>query len=250
METLLDRIEAANLPRLEAVIADVLSGAREIVTQRLATSSQGLTASARTPTSPWVIDDAQAGPQLPQPVEFGWTIDDAVEEMTALVAANPYHDERGRFAPKGVGRSAPPSAESSDAVFKAKYGNERLSGDGNCFSSAVDRMMGVSDADAERYRLVHGVVAGQAQLEGKRFDHAWVERRDDDDRAIGIEGLPPEMAENLRWTVLDNSNGNDIEMPRIVYYGIGNITEGDVVRYTRDEMMLQLAQTRNYGPWT
>lgn len=90
METLLDRIEAANLPRLEAVIADVLSGAREIVTQRLATSSQGLTASARTPTSPWVIDDAQAGPQLPQPVEF----------------ANPWHDEVGKFAPKGTGSRA------------------------------------------------------------------------------------------------------------------------------------------------
>lgn len=178
-------------------------------------------------------------------------------EPTALVAANPYHDERGRFAPKGVGHSAPPAAETSDAVFKAKYGNERLSGDGNCFSSATDQMIALPSGEAERYRLVHGVVRGQGAVEGKRFDHAWVERHDEINVPESVRNDPNFQRllegggmDDLAWTVLDNSNGNHIEMPRMMYYSIGNITENDVTRYTRDEMIHQLAQTGHYGPWT
>jgi hypothetical protein len=169
--------------------------------------------------------------------------------------ANPWHDEIGRFAPKGTGSQsgdivAKLDAEESDAEFAAKYGNERRSGDGDCFEVGLQYIHAVPAEDADRYRLCHGVPEGQGEIEGLRFDHCWIERTDP---------LPDNMPEpqrslfmqyEMNITVIDKSNGNDVEMPRLMYYQMGNIRPADVKRYTADEARREAIRTGVYGPWT
>lgn len=173
--------------------------------------------------------------------------------------ANPWHDEIGRFAPKGTGtRSAgiPTEAkltiddEEADAEFEEEYGNERPSGDGDCFPTALHYVYSLPDEERKSHRIVHGVPEGQGEIEGLRFDHAWVERTDP-----LPENLPPEQRAMFeQWQmnviVIDKSNGNDVEMPRMLYYQLGNIKERDVHRYTFDEAAAHAVRTGHYGPWT
>lgn len=150
----------------------------------------------------------------------------------------------GQFA-KGGGRvPAGGGGSASDAAFKEKYSQERpTGGTGDCHETAVNIMMNLSDAEAGNYRLVQGVPTGQGAIEGQRFDHAWVERTDQ------MPSVTPGFT-RTEVTVIDRSNGNNIELPRALYYKIGKMTESDVTRYTRDEMMVKLLEEGNYGPWT
>ena len=93
-------------------------------------------------------------------------------------------------------------------------------------------MMSLDPAVADQYRLVQGVPTGQGTIEGTRFDHSWVERTDQ------VSSVTPGFT-RTEVTVIDRSNGNNIELPRALYYKIGKISESDVTRYTREEMMVK-----------
>jgi len=89
--------------------------------------------------------------------------------------------------------------------------------------------------------LVHGEVSGQGSLEGVRYGHAWVEDGD---------------------TVIDQSNGRDLRVPKVFYYTLGQISsetfddEGyspmggqNVHKYTWEEAREKIIESEHWGPW-
>ena len=77
-------------------------------------------------------------------------------------------------------------------------------------------------------KLVHGMVSGQGALEGSRFGHCWVESKD---------------------TVLDHSNGKKRELPKAVYYNLGNINADECHYYTPEEASKWMLKSKHWGPW-
>jgi hypothetical protein len=113
---------------------------------------------------------------------------------------------------------------------KLKTFNEFLNesngnGKGDCYVAAAKLVQSADDD----FVLVHGMVDGQGALKGLRYGHAWVEYKG--------------------RKVLDHSNGNKIEMPKDVYYSIGNIKEEDNKYYKPMESIKWMLKTKNWGPW-
>lgn len=107
-----------------------------------------------------------------------------------------------------------------------------IDGDGDCYVVAAHFMVDLPDAERSRYRLCHGTPLGRGPINGLRFGHAWVERTDGD-----------------HVTVIDRSNGSDLELPQSLYYAIGAIDPEEVKRYTAHEAILFMLETEHYGPW-
>lgn len=111
-----------------------------------------------------------------------------------------------------------------------KLKNILLESLGDCYQaganliSGLGKPVGISD-DA---KLVHGMVAGQGQLDGVRFGHCWVEDGD---------------------TVYDHSNGRKLDIPKPVYYAIGQIDPEECYYYTKQEAVKFMVDTGHYGPW-
>lgn len=121
----------------------------------------------------------------------------------------------------------------NDEKFKQKYGNERMTGDGDCFQSAVTTLFDELQPEyGDKAKICQGVPMGQGEIEGLRFDHAWCEVETD-------EGV----------MVIDTSNGRRIEIPQEVYYIIGKMKSDDVQRYTAQEALKKMNETGVYGPW-
>lgn len=96
---------------------------------------------------------------------------------------------------------------------------------GDCFEAAGKWIL---DNDlAGNARVVHGEVTGQGPLEGVKFGHAWIE---------------------MGNTVLEVANGNNLKMPKAVYYALGHIGD-NVYRYTREQARTRMLKFGHYGPW-
>lgn len=103
---------------------------------------------------------------------------------------------------------------------------KKTASNGNCFEVAGKNMN-----QNPNMMLVHAFVSGQGPLSGKRFEHAWNE--------IGDE-------------VIDNSNGRNIRMPKMLYYAIGNINPKDPNEYrsyNNKQALKYLVTTKHWGPW-
>lgn len=105
---------------------------------------------------------------------------------------------------------------------------------GDCYAAAgryiLDHsMMAPSGTEKSNLRLVHGEVAGQGPLEGVTFGHAWV-----------LDGD----------TVIDQSNGRDIRMPKTIYYALGAIDRIDNLHvYTPEQARERMLRYGHFGPW-
>lgn len=84
-----------------------------------------------------------------------------------------------------------------------------------------------TDGHGEMF-LVHGLVSGQGKLEGIKYNHAWVE----DDHIV-----------------YDYSNNRNIQLPKSLYYRIGEIQKGEVYKYNFDEVNKNSLKYKTYGPW-
>lgn len=113
--------------------------------------------------------------------------------------------------------------ENAARILFASIPDENTGGD--CFETAFRNQQ-----DDPSLLVCHGVVHGQGALEGYVFPHAWNETRD---------GL----------LVVDTSNGNDLTLPRDLYYSIGRIDGSRVRRYTCDEVLDEILSLGHYGPW-
>ena len=102
---------------------------------------------------------------------------------------------------------------------------------GDCYEAAGQYMMqkcsfGNDDCNLI---LVHGEVAGQGSLEGITYGHAWV-----------LDGS----------TVVDKSNGRNIQMPQMIYYAIGQISNiSNVHQYPWLEARKKIMEYQHWGPW-
>lgn len=115
-------------------------------------------------------------------------------------------------------------------------------GDGDCFLTAnriiMEEMSGgklsvpIDNTKPEHWRIVHAIVSGQGKLKGRRYVHAFLLYRDS--------------------LVADQSNGNDITLPRKMYYEMGNIDKklkGGYFEYTIEEAKKKMLASGHHGPW-
>lgn len=111
----------------------------------------------------------------------------------------------------------------------SEMAKNKLPDGGDCFDSAFDFMTNnMRSKDYENLKLVHNFVSGQGSLSGYRYTHAWVE----DDNYV-----------------YDYSNGKTNRIPKILYYGIGNIYEEDGKYYGKDEVIEMMLKYQTKGPW-
>jgi hypothetical protein len=101
---------------------------------------------------------------------------------------------------------------------------------GDCYEAAgrflLDSCVRGSDCT---YLLVHGEVAGQGPLDGITYGHAWV-----------LDGE----------TVIDKSNGRNLQIPRILYYALGGIDHlRNLHTYTWEQAREKILQHKHWGPW-
>lgn len=110
---------------------------------------------------------------------------------------------------------------------------QAIQADGDCYEAAFKFIMDncMFDPDARsKYVLVHAEVMGQGPLEGVSYGHAFVIK----------DGT----------TVIDRSNGRNIQMPVSVYYAIGRINDiGNEHRYTWSQIKEKALLDGTYGPW-
>lgn len=101
---------------------------------------------------------------------------------------------------------------------------------GDCYEAAGNLILPMFSQNPvpKDAKMVHGMVDGQGALQGKRYGHAWVETDD---------------------TVYDYANGRKLEIPKAVYYGIGNIRKEDNHYYTPEEARDWIMKTKHWGPW-
>ncbi len=101
---------------------------------------------------------------------------------------------------------------------------------GDCFEAAYKKLYEVFRKHPEA-KLVHAIVTGQGPIKGVQHGHAWVEIGD---------------------TVLDYSNGRTIEMPKQIYYAVGNVdpsNSNEYKTYSFKEMADISMDQGTYGPW-
>lgn len=162
------------------------------------------------------------------------------EALVSVFAANPYHDPKsGKFthSPGGKGSGGGGSEGGSEDITDEIIDDLEPPTDsfGDCFPSAVHEVM----ADPS-LTLVHGLPLGTGgDVEGKRYWHAWAERR--------LTFQRPGGGEAHIDIVYDSSNNNNIEMPADMYYDLGHIEQ--TWRYTQAEMKAKLDEFGHYGPW-
>ena len=100
---------------------------------------------------------------------------------------------------------------------------------GDCYEAAgrymMDRCM-IGNCDLI---LVHGEVMGQGSLSGITYGHAWI-----------LDG----------GTAIDVSNGRNLQLPKEVYYAIGQIDNiGNVHEYTWEDARRRILDFEHWGPW-
>lgn len=129
-----------------------------------------------------------------------------------------------------------PSVRAYDKAFEEEYGSPPTEGDGDCFVAAIDKARELANA-YDNVRVVHGVPLGTGgEAEGLRFPHAWVEFT----QMFG--DFPVEF-------VADFSNGNEVIIPKQMYYQIGKIDEGFNREYAVDELDELIESNGHAGPW-
>ena len=86
----------------------------------------------------------------------------------------------------------------------------------------------ISAPDAKKWILCHGV--GILQSDGKPFGQAWVENGS---------------------RVIDQSNGNDINLPKKLYYTLGQfpVKGYKIYKYSPEETGIAMVKNKHWGPW-
>lgn len=157
-----------------------------------------------------------------------------------------------------------------DNRFEKKYGQVNPDGDGDCYSAAFELAQKLTSRfgkeEGTEVKVVHGIPLGTGgEAAGIRYGHAWVEvdrtageilRLNEKLRVAKTESEKARIESNIRQvrlmgeaTVYDYSNGGKHEIPKFLYYAIGNIDESETRRYSVDESRKYALDTDHYGPW-
>jgi ADP-ribose pyrophosphatase YjhB (NUDIX family) len=134
------------------------------------------------------------------------------------------------------GSRDPRSVQEFDKSFEEKYGEEPQYGSGDCFFSAISKAQELAEA-YDNVRVVHGVPLGTGgEAEGLRYPHAWVEFTQN------IGGIDIEF-------IADFSNGNEVVIPKELYYKVGNIDPEFNRAYSINEIEEKIEENGHAGPW-
>ena len=101
---------------------------------------------------------------------------------------------------------------------------------GDCYEANGRHVMNMMMApDTKKWKLCHGV--GILQTDGKPFGHAWIEYGGN--------------------KCIDKSNGNDINIPKKLYYEIGKfpVKGYKIYKYSPKEAGLKMVRNKHWGPW-
>ena len=101
---------------------------------------------------------------------------------------------------------------------------------GDCYEANGRHVMNMMMApDTKKWKLCHGV--GILQTDGKPFGHAWIEYGGN--------------------KCIDKSNGNDINIPKKLYYEIGNfpVKGYKIYKYSPEQAGLKMVRNKHWGPW-
>jgi hypothetical protein len=101
-----------------------------------------------------------------------------------------------------------------------------MAASGDCYRA--NGRYATSHMENDKLRLVHGV--GILQTDGKPFGHCWIE---DGSRCIDV------------------SNGNDINFPKQLYYGLlkAPVKGTKLYKYTGEEVAIKMLKNKHWGPW-
>jgi len=103
---------------------------------------------------------------------------------------------------------------------------------GDCFEAAGREMLHLPDEmEKAGFRMVHAIVRGEGELEGRRFGHAF---------------------NKLGDMIFDNSNGKTITMRKAAYFEQGGIDpkeKGAYVEYDKEKTLINLVKYKHWGPW-
>lgn len=129
---------------------------------------------------------------------------------------------------------------------------ERRAATGDCYQAAVQTALELlaEENDSQTVWVCHGQVSGQGKVAGVRFGHAWVEV----EQTVEVpDEAPAELREVWSGRVVafctDKANGNDVSLPRELYYRAGDIDADEVQRYSYEEAVALMIETEHYGPW-
>lgn len=123
-----------------------------------------------------------------------------------------------------------------DELEKLNVRMEREQKKGDCYEANATWLIdyaltvGADRRELKKWRLCHGTVLGAegSVVEGKWFDHCWLE----------MEGK----------FLIDFSNGKKIVLP--IEKLSHRIKLAEAVRYTPAQAIVMLHKTSHYGPWT
>jgi hypothetical protein len=127
---------------------------------------------------------------------------------------------------------------------------EMLAAEGDCFMAALDllgdRFWNGNDDEQEKWFCVHGLVRHPETL--KFHWHAWCEY--DKTYQVPFRRQPDSELEFMDVTltsVHDNSNGQETETVKALYYKIGDIR--CVRRWSIPETQQHMRESGHAGPW-
>lgn len=131
---------------------------------------------------------------------------------------------------------------------------------GDCFTVALQLGTRITPdevidhASWNDIQIVHGLPVGTGPLNrGKRYWHAWVEVKHRTRITPEVVAANPAFAhfgsEIVTELVVDRSNGNDMAIPKAVFYNVGQLDEEHVWRYTMNDARARSIRAGNYGPW-
>lgn len=211
---------------------------------------------ARLAVLPWV----RVAPAPVRELLEGFKKQSLIELVKASFGGD--RSEAGRYAAnirwqghaKGSSKGSKFTSKKDDEKFRKKYGNERPVGDGDCFQSAVKVMFEVlTPEQRNNAKICHGVPMGQGRIEGIRFDHAWVEVTTKTDFGDADPNDPQVKLLMERFptqtVVYDYSNGRELQIPKELYYAIGQIDEESVKRFSAKQAQVEMTERGFYGPW-
>ncbi|RKZ72480.1 MAG: hypothetical protein DRQ48_00280 [Gammaproteobacteria bacterium] len=101
-----------------------------------------------------------------------------------------------------------------------------MTGLGDCYEASAKFITG--PGCGQEWTLVQGQVTGQGPIAGVRHGHAWLERGDQ---------------------VRDVSNGRRLNLPKALYYAVGQVDPAECRRFSEAEALHQMVETGHWGPW-
>jgi hypothetical protein len=102
---------------------------------------------------------------------------------------------------------------------------------GDCYEAAANYILSLPPKEWKNHLLIHAEVAGQGELTGISYGHAFV-------------------VNTKTYDVIDKSNGHDIKMPSALYYYVGQINKIDNThQYTYAQMQRKILDYKHWGPW-